>query len=113
MMPPDNWYEPMIMPVLLTVIGAFIWWLAWLGERGGKTSPWKWIALLFILPALWIGFQTMSHLSDIAYYSAMRSHIKRFILPHYIAFVLPLLALIGALVTHFMPRKGTQVPATE
>ena len=111
MMPVTDWYEPLIMPGIFTIFGVFIWWLAMLGEMKGKPAPWKWLGVVFFLLAMWFGFGYMVRMFDPVYYASLPSHIKRFTVPHYLAFFLPLLALIGCFVWQYASKKSS-VPAT-
>jgi hypothetical protein len=112
MLPPDNWYDPIVLPGILTFIGAFIYWLGWLNERNGKSVSWKWIAVVFFLIAMFLGFGMMSRMSD-PIYAQMIPKVKRWVMPHYLAFFLPLFGLIAAIVLHFMPRKPAGTPAPQ
>jgi len=120
MIPPKDWYDPLITPGILTFFGVLVAWLGWLSEKSGKSANWKWIGVLFCIAGMWIGYTNYlapmigSRPEDILYRAGMPS-VRRFAYGHYLAFFLPLLGLIFCVVMHFVkhpsPTASESTPA--
>jgi len=95
MIPPKDWYDPLITPGILTFFGVLVAWLGWLSEKSGKSANWKWIGVLFCIAGMWIGYTNYlapmigSRPEDILYRAGMPS-VRCFAYGHYLAFFLPL-----------------------
>jgi hypothetical protein len=110
MMPPKDWYEPLIMPGILTFFGVLIFWMGWLSERGGKTAGWKWLGLLFLLWGMWLGYTNyfapmVGQSSEDVLYRAGMPSVRRYAYAHYLAFIMPLLGLVFGIVLQFIKRR--------
>lgn len=110
-MPPTDWYEPLVLPGILTFFGILICWLAWLAEKGGKNAPWKWLGIVILLIGMWFGYVNyFSHMigssaADVLYRSGMPS-VRRYAYAHYLSFFLPLVALIGCVILQFVKKPA-------
>jgi hypothetical protein len=107
-MTPTNWYDPLTLPGILTFFGVLTCWMAWLAEKNGKSAPWKWVGVIILVIALWVGFPYFSHMisssPEDSLYRAGLPSIRRYSYAHYLAFFLPLIALIGCLVLQFIKK---------
>ena len=118
-MPVPNWYEPLVMPGILTFFGLLIWWMAMMAEEKGKPASWKWFGFALLLIAMGFGFQSFEKMigqspDDLLYRSSLPSN-RRFAMAHYAAFVIPALAIVGCIVWQFAGKKPApaETPATE
>lgn len=104
---PDTWYEPLLVPVLFTLVavGVFV---------GGKTTelrelkpkPWKWLAALPILLALYSGIMSVSCVGDAFYRSAMlQAAAKKFLTSHIGALAVPFLAIVALGIWEWRSRR--------
>lgn len=114
--PPETWYEPLIMPGIMTIFGVLICWLGWLSERNGKVSSWKWLGLVFLAAGMFFGFKWLSpmigHSSlDSLYRSGLHTP-RRYAYAHYVAFFMPLVALIGCVILQFVKPPSSTTTAT-
>jgi hypothetical protein len=117
-MSPKDWYEPLVMPGILTVFGTLTYWLGWMSERNGKVAMWKWLGVIFLVVGMWAGFGYFEHMigsgSDDVIYRAGMPSVRRYSYAHYMAFFLPLLALIGCVILHFVKKPTVSAsPASE
>ena len=115
-MPPKDWYEPLELPGMLTLFGVMICLFGWNAEKGGKSAPWKWLGIALLIIGLWVGFPYFSHMiggspEDVIYRAGMPS-IRRFSYAHYLAFFMPLLALIVCGILQFVKRPAA-VPSAD
>ncbi|MEA2552998.1 MAG: hypothetical protein QOJ65_1174 [Fimbriimonadaceae bacterium] len=89
-----DWYEPIVMPGILTFFGVLVWWMAMMADRKGKPAPWKWIGLILIALAIGFGYGPFADYQDYTYRMGLPPN-RRVVVVHYGALVLPVVALIG------------------
>lgn len=109
MMPPKDWYEPIIMPAIMTFFGLMIYLFGWNAERHGKSAPWKWIGALVLLLGIFFGYGPFMDYQDPFYRAALPGN-KRVVIMYYATLLLPLLSLLGCIVLHFLPKPATGAP---
>lgn len=119
MAPPKDWYEPLVMPGILTIFGVLVCWLGWLSEGNGKSAPWKWFGVVLLLAGMWIGYTNyFSHIigqsPDDKLYRAGMFSPRRYLYAHYLSFFLPFLAMIGCIILQFVKKPApSAAPAPE
>ena len=93
--PPSNPLMMLIIPAVLVLVSLLIWYLAYRVEENDKKATWKWIAVLPLAFALYIGFRDirMVFSSDYALISDTLGRKTRFCL--YGAGGLPVIGLIA------------------
>jgi len=114
-----DWYEPLIMPGILTFFGVLICWMGWMAEKAGKTANWKWLGILLLIGGMWFGYtNSFSHMigqspEDKLYRDNLPT-VHRYAYAHYASFFLPLFALIGCIILQFVKKpSATQSPAPD
>lgn len=107
-MPPKEWYEPIVMPGIMTVFGALIWWMAMMAEQKGKNAPWKWLGVFFFALGIFFGAGPFMQYQDPVYRAGLPGN-KRVVAVYYGSLLLPLFSLIGCMIWQFTAKK----PAAE
>lgn len=107
-MPPKDWYEPIIMPGILSFFGVLIYLLGWSAEQKGRSAPWKWIGALLFIGGIFFGYEPFMNYQDFTYRAALPSN-KRVAVVHYAALLLPAFCLLVAIAMQFIPRKAAPV----
>ena len=105
---PANWYELLIMPALAVFFGLLLRFLGWNQSRQGKKSPtWTWMAVAVLALGAYVVFKVMWHLFDPELSAFYRNTIwsGKVLASHYLAFGLPVLALIAVLVWNLAEKK--------
>ena len=94
---PDTWYEPLLVPVLFSMVGIGIFIAGKTTEmREMKPKPWKWSAGFPFLIAVYSGITSVNCVRDSFYRSAMLQFAaKKYMTSHVGAIVVPLLAIIA------------------
>lgn len=101
---PSSWYDPLLLPVLLTIVGAIVY-LFGRNAEFKMQSKWKWWALAPFLLGLWTGFGPASYLSDPVYRAAVDEYGKKMLFAHYGAFIVPFVGVLVAVGWHLLDRK--------
>lgn len=99
-LPSLNWYNAMLLPSFILVFGAIFY----LGGRYNdirldKSTPTRWIGVLLVAISLYLGFLRFIWTTDLMYGQLVRTSGKKFLVSHYMAFILP---VIGAAIIVFL-----------
>lgn len=103
-MPPPDWYEPLILPGILTLAGGLTWFLGWNASRGGRRSLWAWSALIWFGVAIWIGIQYVLDLNDLFYLRSLGTSRKA-VWAHYAALIIPAASLVAFLLWQLVASR--------
>jgi heme/copper-type cytochrome/quinol oxidase subunit 3 len=103
-MPPKDWYEPIVMPAIMTVFGVLIWWMAMMAEQKGKNAPWKWLGIVFLALGIFFGLGPFMEYMDPVYRAGLPGN-KRVVAVYYGSLFLPLLSLIGCVLWQVFGKR--------
>lgn len=113
---PDSWIDVLLLPGILVFLGAITWIGSWLGDRERpKPSPWRWIALIPLLFAFFVGCRYMWEMynpeTGAFYRESMRMGLRmsrRLLLAHFLSFILPAISLIVVFVWAKIDKQRRQ-----
>lgn len=107
---PPTWFDPMILPGILTFFGAVIFVFGRLNEvQQNKDGFFKWVGVLLLGLALFLGFEKVVWLRD-PLYSGLASEVgRRLVLAHWAAMAVPLLTLGGCLAWYMLERRKSLI----
>lgn len=112
--PPTDWYDPIVLPGILTLFGVLICVMGFNAEKGGKAAIWKWIGVFLLAVGMFFGFPyfnvMIGHSAQDVIYRSSLSTIRRVSYMHYLAFILPLLAFIVCLAMQFVKKPSAPPP---
>lgn len=95
----------LLLPLLLTFFGALIYGLSVdNGLKRGKLAPSRWVGVGLVVLGLLAGFRDFWALTDSFNRSAYQAVGKRVYIAHYLAGLLPLIALLVCLGVDFWAR---------
>lgn len=92
---PDTWYEPLLVPILFSMVGGGIYLAGKTTEmRELKPKPWKWGSMLPLAVALYSGLMSVTCVGDSFYRSAMMQFAaKKYMTSHIGGLVVPVIAI--------------------
>ena len=110
---PDSWLAVVMLPGLLVFFGLLWWFASIVNERNNnRQTIWKWLAVLPLLFALFVGFRYMYYMWNPetgAFYRRSMMFgdrvFRRVWVAHYIAWILPLASLLAVLVTAKIEKR--------
>jgi len=108
---PQSYGDVLMIPLILTFIGAFVYFLGWNKERNGGGSTMKWIGLFPLLLAIILGFKDVQNAMDPFVKSDMRGKRKLYY-SQFLSPGLPFVTMLGLLGWHFYEKgskKGTSI----
>jgi hypothetical protein len=106
---PQSFAEVLIVPVILTFAGIFIYALGWNQERQGKRAPWKWAGMLPLLLGVWLGLRDYQFVQSTFVKLALKGQ-KKVYYAHYVSLFLPLLTAVGLVAWNFVDRAMKRGP---
>ncbi len=102
---PTGLTDIITIPAVCFLLGLSLWYGGLLFENRTEKSWLKWLAFVPIVIGLYIGFQLTVQVGDYTYQRMLAS--KKLIYGHYLALVLPSIALITVVVWHlYLKRSG-------
>ena len=109
-----DWYEPLIMPLIMTFFGLLVWWMGTMQEQKGSGGSWKWYGIVLLIIGAGFGYKPFMDFQDFTYRSGLPEN-RRYAVGHYGALIFPLLAVVGCILWHFMGGKSApaETPASE
>ena len=103
---PNGMSDVLMIPVGLTILAWLIFYAGWWVENRLTKAPWKWIAVVPALWAMWIGLGWVMAYRDPVYrFDINLAGGKKMMAAHYGALIIPILGLIGIVLFHFFNHK--------
>ena len=105
--PPENlgFLDVLVWPVGLTLVGWFIFYYGWWVENRLTKAPWKWVAVVPVLYAIYMGCDYVGKYNNPLYNSLVAPGGKKMMIAHYGALIVPAAGLIGIILFHFYNHK--------
>lgn len=109
MQPPENFIDPLILPLICVMLSLLLRLGAWGRERsGGKTTAMKFISYLPALFGVYVGarYVWVLHEPELGFmYQRALEGRKKILVAHYAAALIPLVTLIGIAVWGRIERR--------
>jgi len=94
------------VPIGLTLLGCLIFYVGWWVENRLTKAPWKWIAILPVGYAIYLGIGYVQNFRDPFYYNLVTAEgAKKMTAAHYGSLIVPVLGLAGIILFHFFNHK--------
>jgi uncharacterized membrane protein len=108
--PSLTWYEPIVLPFILVFFGMLVLIGGQLAEhRNDKKMPAKYFGGALLVFAMIYGARYPFFLSDTIYRMTIEDYPKRWVIMHWIAFVMPLLAFALSAVWLWLDRRKEMI----
>jgi hypothetical protein len=118
---PTGWLDIIVLPAILVFFGLLWWFVSLNAERqSGRTTFWKWVALLPLGFALFVGIRYMWYMynpdTGFLYVRSMMvgdRMNRRTYYSHFVSLAMPILAIAGVFLTSRFERRRRTREAEE
>lgn len=108
--PSLTWYEPIVLPFILVFFGMLVLIGGQLAEhRNGTKMPAKYLGAFFLVFAMLYGAQYPFFLSDTIYRMTIADYPRRWVIMHWVAFLLPFLSCVISGVWLWLDRRSQMI----
>jgi len=101
---PQSITDVLLLPMLVLFFGAAVYAAGYFrGVQARSLPKFRWVGLVLILVAIYLGFMPFAQLSDPLYRGAVPG--KRVLFGHYIAFFFPVVMALAVMVMEVLYRR--------
>lgn len=106
---PEAFYEPMVLPLILSVVAFTLFAIFRHREIKQKAGPLaKWISLLPAVVGAFIGYGSFSLIRDKFYYESIKFRGDKMIWAHYAGFIIPLVFILAAVGWYLLDKYAPE-----
>ncbi|MBX3119263.1 MAG: hypothetical protein KF784_09370 [Fimbriimonadaceae bacterium] len=109
---PNNWFEPMLLPLIASIFGGLMYFVGAMKERDGAKSKAKWVGVGICGLGVFLGFSPfwtwVSSSPESEIYRSMY-HGRKMMIGHLGSLLMPLIVILVAVGHHFIAKWRNRV----